>query len=108
MVFVAASRQLFLLRLSCPHAQCVHLQKAVETVYAGITAGETATAGEWLSVMKVIRHAGVNRRMITLDDQARQQITSYFNAMFCPSQAASGMQYRKGGKWQLIYSCNGQ
>ena len=28
----------------------MHLQRAVETVYAGITAEETAVAGEWLSV----------------------------------------------------------
>ena len=28
--------------------------------------------------MKVIRHAGVDSRMIILDDQARQQMTRHF------------------------------
>ena len=42
--------------------------------------------------MKVIRHAGVDSRMIILDDQARQQMTLHFNATFRPSWASSGMQ----------------
>ena len=42
--------------------------------------------------MKVIRHAGVNSRMIILDDQARQQMTLHFNTTFRPSQASSGIQ----------------
>ena len=41
--------------------------------------------------MKVIRHAGVDSRMIILDDQARQQMTLHFNAMFHPSWALLGM-----------------
>ena len=31
-----------------------------------------------MSGMKVIRHAGVDSRMIILDDQARQQMTRHF------------------------------
>ena len=41
--------------------------------------------------MKVIRHAGVDSRMIILDDQARQQMTRHFNATFRPSRASSGI-----------------
>ena len=37
--------------------------------------------------MKVIRHAGVDSRMIILDDQARQQKTLHLNATFHPSWA---------------------
>ena len=33
---------------------------------------------DWNSVMKVIRHAGVDSRMTILDDQARQQMTRHF------------------------------
>ena len=32
----------------------------------------------YLAGMKVIRHAGVDSRMIILDDQARQQMTRHF------------------------------
>ena len=45
------------------------------------------------SGMKVIRHAGVDSRMIILDNQASQQMTHHFNVTFCPSQALSGIQY---------------
>ena len=47
--------------------------------------------GLWIDgmVMKVIRHVGVNSRMISLDDQACQQITNHFNATFHPSRASS-------------------
>ena len=43
-------------------------------------------------VMKVIRHAGITSRRVTLDDQARQQITNHFNApRHCmPDEARSG------------------
>ena len=43
--------------------------------------------------MKVIWHAGVDSRMIILDDQARQQITCHchFNATFHPSRASTAV-----------------
>ena len=37
--------------------------------------------------MKVIRHAGVDSRMIILDNQARLQKTLHLNATFRPSWA---------------------
>ena len=40
---------------------------------------------DWNSVMKVIRHAGVDSRMIILDD-------FLYAAMFRPSRASSGIQ----------------
>ena len=42
--------------------------------------------------MKVIRHAGVDSRMIIMDDQARQQMNLPFNAIFRLSRALSGIQ----------------
>ena len=61
--------------------------------------------------MKVIRHAGVDSRMIILDDQARQQMTRHFlivtsmqrfahHGLHCmPDEARDGQNVAL--KWQL-------
>ena len=82
---------------SCGHV-CMYLVTKVHSYWMWLL----RVANDWgqklrlFAGMKVIRHAGVDSRMIILDDQARQQVTftsnCHFNATFHPSQASLGIQ----------------
>ena len=57
------------------------------------------------TVMKVIRHAGVDSRMIILDDQARQQMTLHsklsLQCIFSPVTGET-LHWSDNLKWRVI------
>ena len=53
--------------------------------------------------MKVIRHAGVDSRMIILDDQARQQMTLHFHLSLQCNVLACMPDEARDGNYIILY-----